>query len=199
MEANKAIVPVNDFDLPTEGSDDDLSLRNLQITTNSNPSSPRTSSVSAPDIFEFFSSIVSGDEASQANKDIIFCGKLIPYNNETKIISSSARSFNYLIDNEEDRFSRGNRSENLQARSEYSVHKVNITSLTTMSPKARRRMFMFGPVKFKPEMELSAIRERQSRRAPALMFPIKEEKLEVGPVKSKVHLTDILAKSLCYR
>lgn len=199
MEVNKVFIPVNEFDLQIEGSDDDLSLRDLQITTNSDTASPRTSSVSAPDIFEFFSSIVSGDETSQATNDIIFCGKLFPYNNDTEMVTSSARTFNYLIDNEKDRFSRGNRSENLQTRSECSVHKVNITSLTTMSPKARRRMFMFGPVKFKPEMELSAIRERQSRRAPALMFPVKEDKLEVGPVKSKVHLTDILAKSLCYR
>ncbi|KAL1828077.1 hypothetical protein ACET3Z_006489 [Daucus carota] len=199
MEANNVIISVNDLGLPMEESDDDLSLRDLQVTVNSNAGSPRTSSVSAPDIFEFFSSTVTGQETSEAANDIIFCGKLIPYNNETEMIISSARTFNYLIDNERDRYSRGNRSENFHVRSEHSVHKVNISSLTTMSPTARRRMFMFGPVKFKPEMELSAIRERQSRRAPSLMFPVKEEKLEVGPVKTKVHLTDILAKSLCYR
>lgn len=55
-----------------------------------------------------------------------------------------------------------------------SVKKVNITALTSMSSKSRRRMFMFGPVKFKPEMEMSAIKERLGRRAPSRMFPVAE-------------------------
>lgn len=101
----------------------------------------------------------------------------------------------------------------LEERAFCSVQKVNITSLTSMSAKARRRMFMFGPVKFKPEMELSAIRERQSRRTPGPMFPAFEGgetvadggegggrgqlKLAVRPVKSRAHLTNVLAKSFC--
>lgn len=52
------------------------------------------------------------------------------------------------------------------------VQKVNITSLTSMSAKSRRRMFMFGPVKFKPEMELSAIKERQGKRLTTELSPV---------------------------
>lgn len=46
----------------------------------------------------------------------------------------------------------------------YHVQRVNFSALTSMSAKSRRRMFMFGPVKFKPEMELSAIKQRQATR-----------------------------------
>ncbi|CAI9091089.1 OLC1v1026016C1 [Oldenlandia corymbosa var. corymbosa] len=53
----------------------------------------------------------------------------------------------------------------------HQVQKVNISSLTSMSAKSRRRMFMFGPVKFKPEMELSAIKERQGKRLTTLLSP----------------------------
>ncbi|CAH9137615.1 unnamed protein product [Cuscuta epithymum] len=50
--------------------------------------------------------------------------------------------------------------------------KVNISSLTSMSSASRRRMFMFGPVRFKPEMDLVAIKERQRRRlSPKKVLP----------------------------
>ncbi|KAL0402349.1 UNVERIFIED_CONTAM: hypothetical protein Slati_4264800 [Sesamum latifolium] len=70
-----------------------------------------------------------------------------------------------------------------------------------MSAKSRRRMFMFGPVKFKPEMELSAIKQRQARRAST-------EKAAgngggtspLGVVRSRSHLTSMLARSFgCIR
>ncbi|XP_052198228.1 uncharacterized protein LOC127805507 [Diospyros lotus] len=54
------------------------------------------------------------------------------------------------------------------------VPKVNITALTAMSAKSRRRMFMFGPVKFKPEMDVTAIRRRQGRH-PLQIPPMPEE------------------------
>ncbi|KAH6838184.1 hypothetical protein C2S53_013157 [Perilla frutescens var. hirtella] len=79
----------------------------------------------------------------------------------------------------------------------YHAQRVNITSLTSMSAKSRRRMFMFGPVKFKPEMELSAIKQRQAK------LPAAEKtsptggrgKSHWGMVKSRSHLASVLARS----
>lgn len=92
----------------------------------------------------------------------------------------------------------------------YHVQRVNITSLTAMSAKSRRRMFMFGPVKFKPEMELGAIKQRQSRRVPVAMFPA-ETVVSGGArggksrggsnwgvvraLRGRSHLTNVLARS----
>ncbi|GAA0180131.1 hypothetical protein LIER_30070 [Lithospermum erythrorhizon] len=65
------------------------------------------------------------------------------YNNNTYSSSSSSRPFSSISN----------------------VEKVNITSLTSMSSKSRKMMFMFGPMKFNNEMELSSIKMRQSKRA----------------------------------
>ncbi|GFZ14810.1 hypothetical protein Acr_24g0010000 [Actinidia rufa] len=54
------------------------------------------------------------------------------------------------------------------------VQKVNITAITSMSAKSRRRMFMFGPVKFKPEMDVAEIKKRRSRH-PMTIPPMPEE------------------------
>ncbi|KAL8538602.1 hypothetical protein ACS0TY_000572 [Phlomoides rotata] len=84
------------------------------------------------------------------------------------------------------------------------VQKVNFSSLTSMSAKSRRRMFMFGPVKFRPEMELSAIKQRLATRPPAPAKPSPPPcgggKSRWGLMKSSLRgrspLTTVLARSL---
>ncbi|KAI3808990.1 hypothetical protein L1987_24954 [Smallanthus sonchifolius] len=52
-------------------------------------------------------------------------------------------------------------------------HGVRFSTAVKKS-KSKRRIFMFGPVRFVPEMEMSSIRERQGRRTPSRMFPVAE-------------------------
>ncbi|XP_059669166.1 uncharacterized protein LOC132314308 [Cornus florida] len=128
------------------------------------------------------------------------------------------------LSNESDRFVRKNRSKSLRfpsseafqnrsssvAKCEPSpIRTVNITAITSMSTKSKCRMFMFAPVKFKPEMEMSAIKKRQSRRAPAPMFPAAVDGGEVvsggrkshhhwglaRQLRSGAHLANLLARS----
>ncbi|CAH1438477.1 unnamed protein product [Lactuca virosa] len=152
-------------------NDDAFSLRDLQMYDNTNASSthssPRTSS--GQELFEFFHTLSNPPETV----DIVFCGKVIPGlvgkgndDHFTLVRSPSSR----LPDPPAVKHAIPMRSASFST----SVKKMNITSLTSMSSKSRRRMFMFGPVKFLPEMEMSAIRERQGRRAPSQMFPVAE-------------------------
>lgn len=60
---------------------------------------------------------------------------------------------------------------------------------------------MFGPVKFRPEMELSAIKQRLAARPPAAAkaspaAPSGGGKSRWGLVKSRSTLTTVLARSL---
>ncbi|OIT38343.1 hypothetical protein A4A49_15462 [Nicotiana attenuata] len=84
-----------------------------------------------------------------------------------------------------------------------------------MSAKSRRRMFMFGPVKFRPVMEMNEIKQRQSRRAPTMMFPavgvtgeddtaagdgrrtaVREKEGVKPPLGCRVHFGNIFSRSL---
>ncbi|XP_023740194.1 uncharacterized protein LOC111888281 [Lactuca sativa] len=163
----------NKFNDINDENDDAFSLRDLQMYDNANAnassthSSPRTSS--GQELFEFFHTLSNPPETV----DIVFCGKVIPGlvgegndDHFTLVRSPSSR----LPDPPAVKHAIPMRSASFST----SVKKMNITSLTSMSSKSRRRMFMFGPVKFLPEMEMSAIRERQGRRAPSQMFPVSE-------------------------
>ncbi|CAK9136159.1 unnamed protein product [Ilex paraguariensis] len=175
--------------LPTNGQHDGGGGDSLQ-------QSPRTSS--AQELFEFFTGLTS-ETFTYPTQNLIFCGKIIGHENDNQLkneyqkrdylslnrSASFVKPRNYqLLTDETDRFQAKNLSKSFRlsssdgylsksscSSSSSSVQKVNITSLTSMSAKSRRRMFMFGPVKFKPEMELTAIKERQGRRVPAPMFP----------------------------
>lgn len=192
----------------TETEEDALSFRNFSINPNGSDSinnSPKSTS----DPFEFFTN----------------SPKITPHEDEllneyqkrdylTLIRStSSRRSQNQAYGDEINRLYPSNSgrvsgSEGLTPRDcSYHVSKVNITSLTSMSAKSRRRMFMFGMVKFKPEMELSAIKQRQTKRPPAPMFPAVVEKVAAGrgkgghhwevvrSLRGRSHLTALLARS----
>ncbi|KAL4576424.1 hypothetical protein LXL04_012517 [Taraxacum kok-saghyz] len=156
----------NDFNDINDENDDALSLRDLQMfdhtDASSTHSSPRTSS--AQDLFEFFHTISSPPESV-----------------DIKVISDSDVEGNddylTLFRSPSLKFPNPPVKHVIPMRSvtfSTSAKKLNMTALTSMSSKSKRRMFMFGPVKFLPEMEMSAIRERQGRRAPTQMFPVEK-------------------------
>ncbi|KAK9283329.1 hypothetical protein L1049_011568 [Liquidambar formosana] len=114
---------------------------------NPNPSSDQ-------DLFEFF----PNPKCSQTN-NIIFCGKIIPYEHERRL---------------------ENRAKSLRVTSSKpspspttapAIGSCRFLS-TSAGSKSRRHVFMFGVVpKFRQEMELRDMKKRQSRLAPAPMFP----------------------------
>ncbi|CAK9152234.1 unnamed protein product [Ilex paraguariensis] len=187
------------------------------LTINDHPSlhsSPRTSS--AQELFEFFSNLSSETyPTATTSDDVIFRGKIISIeppeveslNDEYRkrdhylspIEPASFRgptSFVQFLNDERESYVTKKTSANSFRCS--SVRKMNISSLTSMSATSKRNMFMFGPVKFKPEMELSAIRERQNRRPPALMFPASSSgEKEVVDGGGRLRRRDHLARSFC--
>ncbi|KAK6775154.1 hypothetical protein RDI58_026155 [Solanum bulbocastanum] len=177
--------------------------------------SPKVSS-SSQEFFEFFNEYSENYTFS----DIIFCGKIIRHKNDSVVQENNlsplfrSNSFHRHITapvNNQNRAS--------SARFYSSQERVSISGLTSMSAKSRRKMFMFGPVKFNPEMELSEIKQRQGRRRCALPLPVipmsedggdtmaleksrKKKKKEGGPtgklmeLTSRPHFVNVLAKSL---
>ncbi|KZV30850.1 hypothetical protein F511_30899 [Dorcoceras hygrometricum] len=161
-----------------------LSFSNLPLGENNSGSlhqSPRNSSPRGADhLFEFFK---SQNLPIYSNQGIVFCGKIIHGEEEEVEELNEFQKRDYFA-NWRSRSFRGSaiptdRKENgdisfrrhwgltrFSTAPSYRVQSVNISALTSMSSKSRRRMFMFGPVKFKPEMELSQIKKRL-RREPA--------------------------------
>ncbi|KAL3523455.1 hypothetical protein ACH5RR_016289 [Cinchona calisaya] len=218
------------FGEEAEEVEDTLSFCNLTMQEYKESSvlqTPRDSSCSAhEDFFEFFNEEKNPEFFSAP--DIIFCGKIMEeelneYQKRDYLAMVKSHSFRSSYDecpsfNNERDLKKSSTSTRYVTDSKYHVQRVNITSLTSMSAKSRRRMFMFGPVKFKPEMELSAIKERQGRRSPKIMFPASEEDAGNGKavvvskaggggakkshwsmvrssLKGRSHLTAVLAKS----
>ncbi|KAL2526474.1 Uncharacterized protein Adt_11528 [Abeliophyllum distichum] len=180
--------------------EDTLSFSNLVIAQNNSDSvehSPRSSSAQIDPLFEFFTGRTTQPYSnSNSNSDIISSGKLVNQQEEDEELNeyqkrdyfATVKSHSFRKrsiydhdhhrqkDNIMSRFSSSSRAVSQSKFSgdlNYHVQRVNITSLTSMSAKSRRRMFMFGPVKFKPEMELGAIKQRQYRQVPVEMFPAK--------------------------
>jgi hypothetical protein len=148
-------------------------------------------------LFEFFSEEFNTSTTHDDN--IIFCGKLIPFkdhqqvphhNQKTRLISKSLKSRDDIsslkIKGKEDKKVKG--SLNVKSFAcDYTTMGGKV-SLVRCATKSRWFLFLFGmssnsrmPSK---EMQLSDIRNRQSRREPAMMFPVpRENGIEV--VKSK--------------
>ncbi|XP_009604737.1 uncharacterized protein [Nicotiana tomentosiformis] len=194
-----------------------ISLSDLQMKDGNE--SPKNSS-SPQDFFEFFT---ESDSENYTFSEIIFCGKKISHENNDKRQLEEQLNETYLSPLfRSNSFHRPvttamnqKRANSARFYSSQNVQKVNITALTSMSEKSRRRMFMFGPVKFNPEMELSAIKKRQSRRCvpppvipasnggeTAALVKSSQKKNKSGPTKkieglrSRPHLANVLAKSL---
>ncbi|GMP68905.1 hypothetical protein CsSME_00028358 [Camellia sinensis var. sinensis] len=162
-----------DFDSQDFGDAEDvLSLCNLPIQGyQPDHLSPHSTTSSDPDLFEFFTGF--GSDLSRNNSVSFSSGEILDRSDGRE--ANEYRNLDYSLSNSgssrEFRSVRRNRSSSDLWRSK----KVNITAITAMSAKSRWRMFMFGPVKFEPEMDVCAIRKRQGNRPPMRIPPMPEE------------------------
>ncbi|KAK7277306.1 hypothetical protein RIF29_18457 [Crotalaria pallida] len=134
--------------------------------------------------FEFFSEDFTKSTHETASKNIIFCGKLIPFKEPqqqqplcNKLEKAKSMSSTSVKTSSCD--AKGSKRNNLCDYA--SMKKV---SLMRSSTKSRWHLFMFGMPRVSTGMELSDIKSRQSRRGPAAMIPAPEHGGEVV-VKSK--------------
>lgn len=157
--------------------DDNLSFSNLEMQSprNSPSSSSAYNNNNEDEFFEFSTAtapeIIPDDLNEYQKRDYLtnsFGGKEIDLEEK-----DGGKNLSFENDRSMSTMMMKRNSSNLRSIDQRNK-KVNLTSLTSMSAKSRRRMFMFGPVKFNPEMELSALRERQSwgRIPTKLMFPV---------------------------
>lgn len=146
----------------------------------------------------------------------LFCGKPIPYDDrECRVDSlllrsdSFGRLNSFRRDGAKVRFASGQliRSNSLRvARSRSSV--APAAASVRSSSSRRRHRALIGITKFPARMELSDIRKRQGRRAPAPLFPAAEggEQVVAGgrsgghwcllrPLRCRSHLVNALAKA----
>ncbi|KAL6952043.1 hypothetical protein U1Q18_022036 [Sarracenia purpurea var. burkii] len=177
-------------------TEDVLSLCNLPIHGHDHEDASLHSRLGSaspdPDLFEFSGSL--GSEMSRTNS-VVFCGNIVDQSDAGEVneyrkrdyfcvkCSSFQKARDYQLNDEDggdcrspigrDR-SYSSSSELFRHKQCSPVQKVNITAITSMSAKSRRRMFMFGPVKFKPEMDVIAIKKRQGRR-PTHIPPMPKE------------------------
>lgn len=132
-------------------------------------------------LFEFFSG-----EFTTPSENIVFCGKLIPFkdhqqhvnsqkNVETNTTKRTSSKKGGGISTNEVRLKKGGEEEGKSFASDYtSMGKVSL--VRSSATKSRWFVFMFGMSKLSSnEMQLSDIRNRQSRREPATMFPAPEK------------------------
>jgi len=132
-------------------------------------------------LFEFFSEEFTTSSNSAAAENIIFCGKLIPFKDfPPRVDECNSTTRKNVQKGIQKRGSKGSKS---FACDYTSMGKVSLVRCTT---KSRWFLFMFGMSKLSSttEMELKDIRNRQSRRGPAAMFPAAEDG-EVDAVKGK--------------
>ncbi|KAL7109792.1 hypothetical protein ACP275_06G197500 [Erythranthe tilingii] len=186
--------------------------------TDSGGSTQHSRRNSSDHLFEFLISQPGPD----AGSDVIFCGRTI-HEEEDEDQLNEYQKRDYFATIKSKSQSQSNRGSSFSDRRissstripgdpirsrcsssgnlDYHAQRVNITSLTSMSAKSRRRMFMFGPVKFRPEMDLSAIKQR--RAAPVEKVAAAASggaRSRWGVLRSSLrgrsHLTSVLARSL---
>ncbi|XP_022728791.1 uncharacterized protein LOC111284374 [Durio zibethinus] len=162
--------------------------------------SRRSSSTAAPEFFEFLNDISSDMCAAD---DIIFCGKLFPSREQpisfqtweekrkSNVLRKRSESLSELCSSSITRSNstknttllRSSRSLDYQKLHRYDMERNpsvrRVERHDQVSPKKlvkpRWYVFMFGMVKFPPEMELKDIKSRQSHRSPSIMFPTVED------------------------
>ncbi|CAL5363518.1 unnamed protein product [Camellia sinensis] len=174
-----------DLSLDSGDADDDISLCNLPIQGYKFEEPSRRSNSSDQDRFEFCGAT---DSELSRNNSVVFFGNNVYREIEfrKRDLGMKSASFHKPRVGGEDRDGRTvNRNRSISLRfslldlSNYSkqgspVQKVNISAITSMSAQSRRRMFMFGPMKFKPEMDAVEIKKRKGNRPPMKIPPMSE-------------------------
>ncbi|KAK8630219.1 hypothetical protein V6N13_079022 [Hibiscus sabdariffa] len=148
--------------------------------------------ISSPEsVFEFFK-FRNDDNGSdmRSAEDIISGGKLVPFGEKTSEkphvlrkrsgslsefrSSSSAKSGDALLrisrslDSQKQKLHRLDVKERVGSKKSFDQSEVSIKKNMV---KPRWYVFVFGSVKFPPEMELKDIKSRQFRRNPSVLFP----------------------------
>lgn len=145
-----------------------------------------SSSDNNDEFFEFFSEELTASTCSTTtiqNKNIIFCGKLIPYkelpeksqNQETNNVNTKQNHtkkgffrWKSLSFNKTRSSSKGLKVYETSKSCDFSVGKVTMLASPT---KSRWYLYMFGMTRFPTEMELRDIKTRQNRiKSPSMMF-----------------------------
>ncbi|KAL8052140.1 hypothetical protein ABFX02_06G193600 [Erythranthe guttata] len=215
---------VSESFIPEEEEEfDRLSFCNyLRLDENNSGDSTQTSRRNSSDhLFEF---LISQPGPHAAGSDVIFCGRTIDEEEDEDQLNeyqkrdyfATIRSKSQSQSNRGSSFSdrrisssttisgdptRSRCSSSSSGNLDYHAQRVNITSLTSMSAKSRRRMFMFGPVKFRPEMDLSAIKQRRAASVEKVAAAASGGgRSRWGVLRSSLrgrsHLTSVLARSL---
>ncbi|XP_047176410.1 uncharacterized protein LOC124843650 [Vigna umbellata] len=132
-------------------------------------------------MFEFFSEEFNSSSNIAAAENIIFCGKLIPFKDIPPRVDECNSTARMSV--QKGIAKRGSKGSKSFSCDYTSTGKVSLVRCTT---KSRWFLFMFGMSKLSgtTEMELRDIRNRQSRRGPATMFPATEDG-EEDSVKGK--------------
>ncbi|KAG6669912.1 hypothetical protein I3843_01G267500 [Carya illinoinensis] len=202
-----------------ELEEDVLSLCDLPIndqeSTESDPFPPTyPCSPSRPELFEF--STNPNAEMKPEIDTIIFCGRIMhqkevsAYNLQTKSKWRS-ESLNKAHIMHSIGFTNTIRSNSLRVPGPKPDTAPATGSYRHPDSCSRKHKVFIGPVKIRPEMELSEIRKRQGRRAPVPMFPVVggDESVIVGgksgggrshwgllrPLRCRSHLASVLARA----
>ncbi|KAG2397184.1 hypothetical protein LR48_Vigan08g106600 [Vigna angularis] len=123
-------------------------------------------------MFEFFSEEFNSSSNIAATENIIFCGKLIPFKDiPPRVDECNNKACRNVQKGIAKHGSKGSKSFSCDYTS---TRKVSLVRCTT---KYRWFLFMFEMSKLSgtTEMELRDIRNRQSWRGPATMFPIAKD------------------------
>ncbi|KAJ7975101.1 Protein unc-13 4B like [Quillaja saponaria] len=126
------------------------------------------------EFFEFFSEdFTASTRSTSTNKNIIFCGKLIPQKEHPPMETNNMKQ----------QFSGNNIKKGVSQSTrklDFSVGKVSVLKSST---KSRWYLFLFGMSKFPTEMELRNMKSRQSRRGPPAMTIVPSSKKDGEVVK----------------
>ncbi|OIW01540.1 hypothetical protein TanjilG_19466 [Lupinus angustifolius] len=178
-------------DLPTYSSDsaqwDDYFSIERQSSTQTNDDDDDND-----DFFEFSSEEFTTSIHETTAKNIIFCGKLIPFkeppqqhrNDQTSDVHLPCHKPKHVMSRSSviPCDAKGSKNNNLCDYA--SIKKVSLMRSTT---KSRWNLFMFG-FGVSTEMDLRDIRSRQSRQGPTTMIPASEQGREMVKNKGKKNM-----------
>ncbi|CAL0303068.1 unnamed protein product [Lupinus luteus] len=165
-------------DLPTYSSTDSAQWVDYFSKQGHSSSQSNDDDEEEDELFEFFSEEFTTPTSVTAAKNIIFCGKLIPFKepHQQQHVTNTRDKPKPLSRTSDAKGSKNNMCDYA------SIKKVSLMRSTT---KSRWYFFMFGS-RVSTEMELSDIRSRQNRKVPATMIPAPEQGKEMMKNKGKM-------------